>query len=257
MADFRQQAAAGPLDDLLAEGQSIVQIAADRGLTVRMLGGAAIHFLTRNVPEAVFRRSPQDIDFVCRKDHARSLRDFMIGRGYRADEMFNAVNGHRRLLFYDDRNSRQVDIFIGEFSMCHVIPIGDRLALEEITLPRAELLLMKLQIFELNAKDQQDILHLLLYSELSTDASDAIDARHLAEVCARDWGLWRTVSLNLQRTRDAIESSDLPCGQGATILERVGAIEQALAEAPKTRRWRLRARVGDRVQWYEEPEEVH
>jgi hypothetical protein len=249
-------AEAVPLGDLLAEGHSIVGTAADQGLTVRMLGGAAIHFLTREEVDPVFRRVPQDIDFVCRKGHARSLGDFMINRGYRADEMFNAVNGHRRMLFYDDQNGRQVDIFVGEFSMCHVIPIEDRLEFEEITLPRVELLLMKLQIFELNAKDQRDILHLLLYSELSTEDSDAINVGYIADLCARDWGLWRTVTLNLERTRYAVEKLDLDRRQGAMILKRVDVIERALDEAPKTRRWRLRARVGDRVQWYEQPEEV-
>lgn len=245
-----------PIGDLVAEGRGIVQAAAEKGLSMRLLGGAAIQFLTRDEAEAVFRRVPQDIDFVCHRQDARRVGELMIERGYRADEMFNAVNGHRRLLFFDDENSRQVDIFLGEFSMCHVIPLEDRIELAEITLPRVELLLMKLQIFELNPKDQGDILHLLHYSEIGSDDASTINAGYLADLCSRDWGLWRTVTLNLERTRNAIESSELDGNQRALVLDRVEMIQQALDQEPKSRRWRMRARVGDRVQWYELPEEV-
>jgi hypothetical protein len=47
----------------------------------------------------------------------------MVRAGYVADEMFNALRGSRRLLFYDPDNGRHLDVFIGEFSMCHDIPM--------------------------------------------------------------------------------------------------------------------------------------
>jgi hypothetical protein len=45
-------------------------------------------------------------------------------------------------------------------------------------------------------------------------------------------------------------------GARARIAGRIGAITGARESAPKTIAWRMRARVGRRVRWYEVPEEV-
>ena len=39
--------------------------------------------------------------------------------------------------------------------------------------------------------------------------------------------------------------------------ERLRLLLTALNDAPKSARWKLRARVGDRVQWYVLPDEVN
>jgi hypothetical protein len=36
----------------------------------------------------------------------------------------------------------------------------------------------------------------------------------------------------------------------------VAALRTAIAEAPKSTRWKLRARVGERQTWYQDPEEM-
>jgi hypothetical protein len=36
--------------------------------------------------------------------------------------------------------------------------------------------------------------------------------------------------------------------------QRLAHIAEAIDAAPKSRKWKLRARVGERVRWYEEPE---
>jgi hypothetical protein len=48
----------------------------------------------------------------------------------------------------------------------------------------------------------------------------------------------------------------MEAGQKQTILERLAALKLGLEQAPKSMRWRMRDRVGERVQWYELPEEV-
>jgi hypothetical protein len=42
----------------------------------------------------------------------------------------------------------------------------------------------------------------------------------------------------------------------ATIGHRLAALQAALHEAPKSARWKLRARVGDSVAWYVLPDKV-
>ncbi|MEA2245211.1 MAG: hypothetical protein QOD24_4767, partial [Solirubrobacteraceae bacterium] len=36
----------------------------------------------------------------------------------------------------------------------------------------------------------------------------------------------------------------------------IDAIAEAMERAPKTRAWKLRAKIGERKRWYEDPEEV-
>jgi hypothetical protein len=41
------------------------------------------------------------------------------------------------------------------------------------------------------------------------------------------------------------------------VQDRVAELRDVIERAPKTQRWKLRARVGNRVKWYEEVEEVN
>jgi hypothetical protein len=162
------------------------------------------------------------------------------------------MNGRERLLFYDNPNERQVDVFVKSFRMCHEIPLEERLTVDEDTVPLAELLLTKLQIIELNEKDVRDTVALLLEHEV-TDDDTGVNATHVASLCADDWGLWRTISHNLGALRDRVESyevdRDAVTGRVSVLLERIEA-------APKSRSWRMRAKVGERKRWYQLPEEV-
>lgn len=245
-----------PLPEVVDEGIRLVSNADRKGVTARLLGGTAIQLIARNAGLGLFEREPKDIDLVCPRGAGSAVEQLLDQCGYRGDDTFNAINGHRRLLFFDDAHGRQVDVFLGQFAMCHSIPIAGRLGLAEHTLPLAELLLMKLQIVELNAKDQTDVFALLLCAEIANHDRGAVNGRYIAELCASDWGLWRTVTMNLDRTMKGPQDLELSQKVIAAIQDAVSCLELMLAEAPKTRKWKLRAKVGDRVRWYEEPEEV-
>jgi hypothetical protein len=169
---------------------------------------------------------------------------------------FNAIHGRERLLFFDKGNDRQVDVLVGSFRMSHQIPFGDRLALEPMTVPLAELLLTKLQIVQLNEKDVRDALALLHDHPVEESDGDAINAAHIAGLCAADWGLWRPFTANLAALEDHIDRYDLPDESKARIKERVEKLLERIEEEPKPFAWRMRAKIGDRKRWYELPEEV-
>jgi hypothetical protein len=252
-----------PAAEVLAEARRLVRFAQEQGLVVRLVGGAAIHLRLLDDAGPLFARTPQDIDLAARKRTGTAVSSFMRVSGYRADEKFNAINGHRRHLYYDDAHGRQVDVFFGDFAMCHTIPFAERLILQSETVPWAELLLMKLQIYALNTKDQRDILRILLNVDVRDDDGQcredgrgAVNARHIGQLCSLDWGLWRTVTLNLARTREAVRAAELTARDRAVIEARSNALDEALLITPKGRRWKARALVGDRVRWYEDPEEV-
>jgi hypothetical protein len=242
--------------DIVAEGKRLLERATANGLPLRLLGGVAIRLRAPNGIPPAFERRYADLDFVTAKGASGKAQAFFREEGYEAHKAFNALNGNERLLFFDRENDRQVDVFVGAFSMSHKIPIGDRLELEPATLPLAELLLTKLQIAEVNEKDVRDALAILHGHAIGESDGGALNAARVAELCAADWGLWRTITGNLATCREYVERYDIPADEQARLRDRVDQLLERIEREPKTRGWKLRARIGERKRWYETPEEV-
>jgi hypothetical protein len=236
---------------VITEGRRVLGAAREAGLTVRLLGGVAVNVRSRGLPPALTREY-QDLDFASAKKSSGELQKLMRDLGYEPHLGFNAMNGRERLLFYDNPNERQVDVFVSSFRMCHEIPLEKRLGVDEDTVPLAELLLTKLQIIELNEKDVRDTVAILLEHEV-TDDDAGINATQFASLCAEDWGLCRTITQNLVSVRDHLGSYEV---DRDAVWVRLDALLERVEEAPKSRSWRLRAKIGDRKRWYELPEEV-
>ncbi|MGH7764108.1 MAG: hypothetical protein ACREOM_06805 [Candidatus Dormibacteraceae bacterium] len=243
-----------PLQDPIAESRRLVDAAGAKNVTVRLLGGVAV-YLQAPAQGPLPKRTVADIDIATRRGNRSSVAQVLAEAGYRADEMFNALHGSRRMLFYDEVNSRKLDVFVGEFSMCHLIPITDRLERDPLTVPLAELLLTKLQIVELTERDQKDIYTLAYHHPVSNGDGSGIEGDYVAEICAKDWGLWRTARATIERCKENLPGYGLEPAAASLIVERLDLLWARIEQAPKTAKWRLRSRVGDRVRWYDEPEE--
>ena len=253
--------ATAPQADLAAEALRLLSSIEAEEVEARLMGGMAIRLIAGERLDPAFEREIADLDFISARGEGRRLGELLAASGYEPEEQFNALNGARRLLFNDPVHGRQVDVFVGSFEMCHTLPLAERLQARPRTLPAAELLMTKLQIVELNEKDRGDIFALLLAHEvaeadLDAAGADAIDAARIATLTSRDWGLQRTFELNLGRLREAVAALPLEQGGREAIAVRIERVASAIEEAPKSRKWKLRARIGDRRQWYEEPEEV-
>lgn len=244
-----------PLEDIVDEAHRILERAAAGSVPVKLVGGLAIRFHS-SAPRPGLTRKSKDIDLATPRASGREVTGFITSLGYTADDPFNAMNAGRRALFYDTQHGRQLDVFIGSFEMCHVVPIVDRLEIDPETVPLAELLLTKLQVIELNEKDMRDILALLVEHEVGDHDADTVNAAYVAKLCAKDWGLWRTCKLNIERSRNGLEHFDLSSDDRRVLAGRLESLWSWIEAAPKSRRWKLRARIGDRVRWYEEPDEV-
>lgn len=180
----------------------------------------------------------------------------MTRLGYVPDQMFNGLHGQARLYYADPVNGRHVDVFVDALRMCHVVEFKQRLTQLEDTLTVTDLLLTKLQIVELNHKDVLDILAMLHDQRLEPGAPDAIDPAYLSEVLGRDWPIWRTSGITLAKVSDAAPVIlDVEGTQRVTLM--VASLRELLISSKKTTRWKMRASIGDRVRWYEIPEEVH
>jgi hypothetical protein len=271
VADDAAAQPARTLEDPLAESLRIVKVAGERGLRLRLLGGMAVRAHSPAWP-ARTRRREVDLDFATRSKDRTAVYRLLEEEGYTPDRRHNALFGQKQAYFVDEARHRPVDVLVDRLEMCHVLEFGDRLDLSRPTLPLAELLLSKLQIIKINRKDVLDALALLAEHPLAADDGDpdsdqglsAINLTRIVAITSGDWGWWRTVTGNLDKLA-AYLATDLEDGDLALDpdrpprfdpVEQVRALRAAIDAAPKSARWRLRAGVGDRVRWYNEPEEM-
>ena len=241
-------------EDVVAEGERLIGRAADEGVPLRLLGGVGMRLRAPGELAPAFRRAYADLDFVTTKKGVGATTGLFRGEGYEAQVAFNALHGGERLLFFDNDHDRQVDVFVGAFSMCHKIPLDGRIEVDPVSIPLAELLLTKLQVVQLNEKDVRDALALLHDHEVGESDGELVNSARVAQLCASDWGLWRTITQNLAACRAFADTYDVP--DRPTLDERLDALLGRIEEEPKSRAWRMRAKIGDRKRWYDLPEEV-
>jgi len=244
-----------PDSDPVAEGGRIAEAAAERGLPLRVLGGVAVAMLCPSSRRPPLRRSYADIDVATTRAAKDEVSGLLESLGYGGDREFNVLHGHRRLIFWDDRNERQLDVFVDEAHLCHRIDLKSRIEEVPLTLSLADLTLLKLQVIETNEKDYLDICAIFTDHELSDDES-GINLPYIADLTASDWGLWRTLGIVAEKSeRFARELVGLDSEE--LVVDRLQRLRTKLDIVPKSRGWKMRSRLGDRKRWYELPEEVH
>ncbi|MGE0219548.1 hypothetical protein [Mycolicibacterium sp.] len=226
----------------VAEGVAIVADAEAAGAQARLIGGAAIawHSGRADTPHRTF----SDLDMVVSRKGAGALTKALEQRGYEGERQFNALNADTRLIFHGPTG--KLDVFVERFQMCHEIPLRSRLELDTPTVTVTDLLLTKLQVVQINEKDVQDVALLLDTHECRAGEGDWVNGDYLGGLLGDDWGLWRTVTESL----GAVARAEPRIGP------RAEEILAAIEAGPKTRRFRLRAKIGERKRWYELPEEV-
>jgi hypothetical protein len=243
-----------PLPDPVAEGKRIAEAAAAQNLSLRLLGGVAVALLCPSAGRPPLQRQYADIDFAASGSASGDVGRLMESLSYVPDKEFNMLHGNRRLYFWDQVNGRQVDVFVDEADLCHRFDLRRRLEIVPLTLSLADLTVLKLQVVETNEKDYLDICAIFSDYDLSSDES-GINSTYIAELCAADWGLWRTLGMVADRASEF--AAGLPDFDAAgRVGERLGRLRAELVSVPKTRAWKLRSRIGDRKRWYELPEEI-
>jgi hypothetical protein len=243
--------------ELLQDGQALIDLAAERGIVLRLLGGLAIRFLCPELPPRT--RVDQDLDFASLGSTRRDLTALLVEQGFEPDKTFNALYGDKQMYFAHPTTGRVIDVLIDKLHMCHTLTFAERLARLPYTLDPMDMLLSKLQIVELNEKDADDCLRLLVtFPFADSDDPASMDVRVFRSVVGDDWGWWKTVTLNLERIGAVLGGGVPPAIVGGRLDPRaqLETLAQMADDAPKSRRWKLRARVGERKRWYEVPEET-
>ena len=231
-------------DSLLDAAQELTSTGEERGVALRALGGVGVLLHCPVALSSGPHRTFADLDVAVPRDAARKAPALFQAAGYDADRRFNAAQGDRRLIFHGPVG--KVDVFVGVFEMCHRLDLSPRLALEPDTLTASDLLMTKLQVVEVNQKDVDDTALLLSEHEVREGPGDHIDIAYLKTLVHDDWGLWRTATGTLE----------LVAGRREDVASRAKENAAAHRDAPKAKRFRMRARIGERVRWYELPDEI-
>jgi hypothetical protein len=228
-------------------------------VVLRLLG--AVAFARRCPNHAYLRerlgRHYTDIDFAAYGRESTEVRRLFADAGYREDPHIYVASEGSRIVAEHDGIGMHVDVFLDKLEFSHTVPWKGRLEIDADTIPLAELLLQKMQIVQINEKDLIDTITLLLEFPLEDSDEEAINVGRVAELCAKDWGWWRTLTMNLDKVRQmAAHYEELTDEETRRVADQVGAILDRIESQRKSTAWKLRAKIGDRKKWYRDVSEL-
>ena len=241
------------------ELKRIIKASDEAGIILRVIGSLAfqLHCPKFGYLQEAMGRAYTDLDFAAYGRQTSSIRALMAGLGYQDNKEVFIVSGGERAIFDRADIGLHVDIFYEKLDFCHVIRWEGRLEVDAPSIPLAEMLLEKMQIVQINEKDVIDTMMLMLEHPLGDTDHETINIKRVAELCASDWGLWRTTTMNLKKVGVLSRGYEqLTADQKAQVQAQVDSARARIEKEPKSMAWRLRARVGDRVKWYKDVDEV-
>ncbi len=238
------------------EAKRVIDAARGQGVHLRLIGGLAVKLHCPSAEHRELSRTYGDVDCVGYRSQREEISRLLEDLGYEPNRRFNTLQGHRRLLFDNPQLGFDVDVFLDVFPMCHQLNFLHRLELDEYTVPVADLFLSKLQVVELNEKDVKDTYALVEDHEIGeTDDREVIDSRRIARLCGDDWGWYKTITMNIEKVV-ALADDYLEGEEKELVTGRLRRLHQIIEQAPKSMKWKMRARVGEKVRWYDLPEDV-
>ena len=244
---------------IYGQALAICGSAEKRGVVVRLLGATAFvnHCPKFNYLYEGSRRKLTDVDLMgYSKTPQDKLNMLFKELGY---EPIRALGWHAAIrdIFVNERGLH-VDVFRDVLSFSHQISFMGRLELDFPTIPLVDLLLEKLQIARITAKDLFDVVVLLLEHDIDGDDDrERIDIGRITSIWTRDWGFHYTGKTNLEKARSYVDEMPmLGNHEKEVVRSRIDEIVQHVEAAPKSLRWKLRSTIGTRMRWYEEVESV-
>ena len=241
------------------ELKRILKASSEAGVILRVIGSLAfqLHCPKYGYIQATMGRAYTDIDFAAYHKQYKEIRILMSGLGYQENREVFIVSEGERAIFDKPEFGIHIDIFYEKLAFCHVIYWNNRLEVDDPSIPLAEMLLEKMQIVQINEKDIIDTMMLLLEHPMGVHDKETINIKYIAGLCSNDWGLWRTTTMNLTKVGQlAVRYTQLTAEQKTKIDSQVKIALGRIEQEPKSFAWRLRDRVGDRVKWYRDVDEV-
>ena len=253
--------------DMIEEALHIVDAARQSGVVLRLFGGLALcaHFELAHRCE----RDHSDIDLIGLHRQYKELPGLFAQLGYKENVHVRQATRNKQLQFYRRCNhpdaelhyfihpNDHVDVFLDAFRMDHEVPLSERLEIEEYTISLSDMLLTKLQAAHIGEKDELDVIGLLSQVPLGeTDKPGVVNTTYIVGLCARQWGLYHDVQAGIAQIREVLATrDDLEPPLAQRVRSSLDRLAAAVGQEPKSRRWRLRAKVGTHEKWREAVEE--
>jgi hypothetical protein len=237
----------------------IVEEAQKQGALLRLLGAVAfaVHCPQFGYFQEKAERHFTDLDFAAYYAHAGPIRKTLEKLGFSEDRETAVVYARSRLIYDSPKTGLHIDVFFDKLDFCHPIPWAGRLEVDRPTIPLAELLLEKMQIVQLNQKDVIDTIMLVREHPMEDGDEEMINSERIAHMCAKDWGLWRTITMNLRKVVEIGRSYGWLAEADRIVVEqRIAGLLSTIDAEPKGMAWNLRNTIGDRVKWYKDVSEV-
>ena len=241
--------------DPTEEAKRVIDEAEKVNVTLRLLGGLAVRVHCHGQHSSHIR-AYHDTDFFGLGSQSAQIELLFKKLGYVPNPRYNYLHGYKRLEFYDKSHNRNVDVFLDRFEMEHRLDFKSRVGLDRHTIPLTDLLLTKIQVVKVNEKDLKDIVAIVEDHEVGGKSDEeTIDLDYITNLCSNDWGLYKSVMANIDILESFITGHRLVVRDEAAIMRKIKAMREAIERRPKSLRWKIRAKIGERMRWYEEVEE--
>jgi len=240
---------------LAAVGRELIQRANASGIPLRLFGSVGVYVRCCDkvgalnpcaIGEIHLKRRYNDLDFASTRREAARVRGLFQGSGWKEEPGHALVTEDRRLLFTTKDTTGQIvhaDVFNDSLTASHNINFVDRLLLQDYSLTPADLFLTKAQRVYPTTDDIADLLVLLKCFPLTSDDS-GINLRYVVRCLSSDWGLERTVLLNLQKVQSFGREV------GASVTQAIDTLRRAVTDEPKAWQWLVRSWFGPGFKWF-------
>ena len=196
---LRKVNVAEQLEKYLNEARKIYDACVKEGVKLLLYGSVGIYSVVKENKLAkelitLYRRNGvQDINFMVRPESRDKFKEIIYSLDYTPYIHLEKTLGHLAGMFF--KEDIIVKVYYSEYmEFNHIIPINWN---SNFTFDKQDLLLSKLQMHFPTNKDLSDIIALVLY--------DAPEEKIL-ELTSKDWGLWKDVMSNLQKSRELVSN---------------------------------------------------
>ncbi len=268
-----------PSEAFFDEAVRIVGKSKDSNVTLRMMGGVGIALHSAN--ERNFARKLgrlvqgkqeyTDLDFAGLTKQRDKIEGFFTGQlGYPKRRTTISMSVSQRQIYFHPDGYFTVDVLMDKLLIAnHPIDFRGRLGIDPVTIPLADLLLEKIQMWvSFSEKDLKDCLLLIKAHEVSGEGrdDDVINARYIAQLLSQDWGFYHTATTNLRKMASLIDNLDarghdvnidaagISSGERDDIKKKIGELLRAIDDHPKSMGWRMRSKLGTAKKWYRDVE---
>ncbi len=245
---------------IISEAEKILELAKSQNLLLRLMGACAIKLHSPDYGQLYGKmgRSLSDLDFASFSKESEKIERIMTHLGYEQDRRIVAFHELQRNFFFNNNSRIKADVFYDKLSMCHTIDFKGRLELDYPTITLSDILLEKMQIVRITEKDLKDSVILLLGHEIAESDGDTINPKYISKLLANDWGFYYTFTLNSNKVKEYANklTQVLSESERQNLSSKVDSLRKRIEEEPKSFKWKMRARVGPSVKWYDEVEDL-